>query len=30
MPNVSVPTSGINVTTGLQVISEALGNRVTN
>jgi len=30
MPNVSVPTSGVNVTTGLQVISEALGNRVTN
>jgi hypothetical protein len=29
MPNVTVPTSGINVTTGLSVISQALGNNVT-
>jgi hypothetical protein len=28
-PNVTVPTSGINVTTGLSVISQALGNNVT-
>ena len=28
-PNVTVPTSGINVTTGLSVISQALGNSVT-
>ena len=27
-PNVTVPTSGINVTTGLEVISEALGNQI--
>ena len=27
-PNVTVPTSGINVTTGLQVISQALGNQI--
>jgi hypothetical protein len=29
-PNVTVPTAGINVTTGLQVISQALGNRIVN
>jgi hypothetical protein len=28
-PNVTVATSGINVTTGLGVISQALGNQIT-
>jgi hypothetical protein len=28
-PNVTVATSGINVTTGLEVISQALGNQIT-
>jgi hypothetical protein len=28
-PNVTVPTSGISVTTGLEVISQALGNKIT-
>jgi hypothetical protein len=28
-PNTTVPTSGINVTTGLEVVSAALGNKIT-